>query len=175
MPISEINLGFGLPFGVGTVSGTWKPDPAEREAAWEMYVELVTRVTIVELPAGQGLLREALSSYHSLFGTTREILRRHGSKVAKPKRGGTYSFGRLAVIVLNDVLRPLLAEWHPRLQAYEHQRPEGTSPAEHEAAWEYNGALREAIGLVRQTMLGYERALREAADVPSLIAPAQAE
>ena len=120
-------------------------------------------------------MREALPSYYSLFGSTREILRRHGSKVAQPKHGGSYSFGRLAVIVLNDVLRPLLAEWHPRLAAYEHRRPEGVSPADHEVACEHNAELRADIAQVRQTLLAYEKALREAADVPSLIGPAEGQ
>ena len=45
--------------------------------------------------------------------------------------------------------------------------------AEYEAAWEHNAELREALAQVRQTLLGYEKALREAADVPSLIGPAE--
>jgi hypothetical protein len=34
--------------------------------------------------------------------------------VATPK-GGDLSFGLIAMTVLNKVLRPLLAQWHPEL------------------------------------------------------------
>jgi hypothetical protein len=86
--------------GIGGVSGTWKPDDSERRAAWEMYVELVTRIAVVKLHPEEGLLREALSSLYSVFGSTRQILREHGPEVAKPKGGGDLSFGYLSVTVL---------------------------------------------------------------------------
>lgn len=42
------------------ISGTWEPDEAERRAAWELCVELITRVAVVKLGTAEGLLREAL-------------------------------------------------------------------------------------------------------------------
>ena len=38
-----------------------------------MYIELVTRIAVIELRPEEGLLREALSSLYSLFDTTRKI------------------------------------------------------------------------------------------------------
>jgi hypothetical protein len=32
------------PFGIGSAS--WEADPTERNAAWELYIELVTRVAV---------------------------------------------------------------------------------------------------------------------------------
>ena len=54
------------------ISGTWEPNDVERHAAWELYVELVTRVSVVPPQADQELLREALTSLNSLFTTTRD-------------------------------------------------------------------------------------------------------
>jgi len=34
------------------IAGTWKPTPDERNAAWELYVELVTRVGVIPLHDG---------------------------------------------------------------------------------------------------------------------------
>jgi len=68
-----------LPFGIG--SAEWEADPTERRAAWSLYVELVTRVAVQPLETDQGLLREALTSLYSLFGTTREILKDAGPDV----------------------------------------------------------------------------------------------
>ena len=31
---------------LGKITGEWAPDDAERQAAWEMYVELATRITV---------------------------------------------------------------------------------------------------------------------------------
>ena len=166
-----MQVSLNLPFGLGGVSGTWEADEAEQEAAWEMYVELVTRVAIVELRRDEGLLREALSSLYGLFGTTREILRRHGPSVARPKGKGTYSFGRLAVIILNDVLRPLLATWHPLLQEWEATRPAGVSQVEHERLWPRYAEFRAALSDVQETLRQYADSLARVADVPALGGP----
>ncbi|MCX5559308.1 hypothetical protein [Streptomyces sp. NBC_00038] len=36
------------------VSGYWEPNNEERRAAWELYVELVTRVPVVPLREDEG-------------------------------------------------------------------------------------------------------------------------
>jgi hypothetical protein len=53
----------GLNLGVAQLKGTWKPDDTQRRAAWELYVELVTRIAVLPLAGNEGLLREALSSH----------------------------------------------------------------------------------------------------------------
>jgi hypothetical protein len=37
MPIKQVRIELG--WGPAKISGTWEPDAAEREAAWELYVE----------------------------------------------------------------------------------------------------------------------------------------
>lgn len=117
MPVRSLKV--SLKLGLLDIGGEWQPDNAEENAAWEMYVELVTRISVAELKPDEGLLREALTSLYSLFGTTRDILRRYGPGITRGKDNGTISFGYIAVAVLNGALRPLLATWHPRLTAYE--------------------------------------------------------
>src|SRR5690554_2120685 len=72
-----------LPFDIGRAE--WETSRAESKAAWELYVELTTRIATQPLPDDRGLFREALSSLYSLYPTTREILRRAG-----PDVGGTF-------------------------------------------------------------------------------------
>jgi hypothetical protein len=163
--LEYFDVEIGLPWGLGKIGGRWSPDTAEREAAWEMYVELVTRVTVEELGPEEGLLREALTSLYSLFPTTRGILRDHGPTVAKPRGQATQSFGSIAVAILNQVLRPLLAKWHPLLADHEHRRPEGVSQAEHERLWAHNADLRRDLGEVRQTLTAYADLLAAVAGV----------
>jgi hypothetical protein len=166
--LTSVAVSINLPFGLGGLQGTWQPDESEREAAWEMYVELVTRVATVELKPDEGLLREALSSLYSLFDTTRSILRAHGPRVAQPKGNGTYSFGLLAVVILNDVLRPVLARWHPLLLDHESTRSPERSQTEHEDEWEHAAELRSVLSDVRVTLAQYGELLAEVAGVPPL-------
>ena len=166
--LTSFKVGLKLPY-IGGIEGTWEPDESERKAAWEMYVELVTRITVIELGPEEGLLREALSSMYSLFATTRTILREYGPIVAQPKGGDKLSFGYLAVAVLNTVLRPLLAKWHPLLKDYEELRPADTPSATHERAWPYQDALRAEIEYARSVLTDYANLLAEVSEVPPLI------
>ncbi|MGW2836148.1 hypothetical protein [Streptomyces sp. NPDC001286] len=151
------------------ISGTWEPNDVERRAAWELYVELVTRVSVVPLRADEGLLREALSSLYSLFATTRDVLRRHGPDVAEPKRNDQYNFGYLAVAMLNFGIRPLLARWHPALEDWEHQRPADRSRREHEQLWPHTNELRVALAGTRHILTAYADLLATACGVPNLL------
>jgi len=160
----------GLGFGPISLSGTWEPDEREMEAAWEMYIELATRISTQALKEDEGILREALGSLHDLFPITREILRRHGPTVARKKGKGDHSFAELSVYVLNYAVRPLLARWHPLLEDYEARRPEERSVVEHEAAWERAAELREALEELRSGLLEYANLLATVAGVEPLIA-----
>lgn len=163
-----VKVSLTLPF-IGGVEGTWKPDESERNAAWEMYVELITRISVVELKSDEGLLREALSSIYTLFGTTRTILRKYGPSIAQPKGKDDLSFGYLAVAILNTVLRPVLAKWHPMLLDYESTKSGSVSPLEHERQWDKHDELRQVLNDVRGTLIEYTNLLAEVAEVPPLI------
>jgi hypothetical protein len=166
--LTKVSVSLHLPFGLGGLDGEWEPDDNERSAAWEMYVELVTRVSVVPLAPGEGLAGEALTSLYSLFDITRGILKFHGPSVAQPKRGDDLSFGTLAVLILNSVLRPLLAKWHPLVQDHDSHRPVTTSAFEWEKKWEKTAELREALNEVRLTLGEYADLLAEVAQVPNL-------
>lgn len=76
----------------------------DRAAAWELYVEMLTRIVTQPLPSGTGDEETALESVRSLFPTTREILRRRGRR--------TIEFSKVAIPILNQVVRPFAAKWH---------------------------------------------------------------
>jgi len=148
-----------LPFGIGSAS--WESDPTERKAAWELYVELVTRVAVQPLASEQGLMREALNSLYSLFASTREILRAAGPKVGASKT----SVGGIAIAVLNNGLRPFLSRWHPILQEWETQKAQGASPKAHEKSWAEEPILRQELEALRKDLAAYAKALAEIAGV----------
>ena len=163
-----VKVSLNLPY-IGGLEGTWEPDESEQDAAWEMYVELITRISVAELKPDEGLLREALSSLHTLFGTTRAILRKYGPSIAQPKGEGDLSFGYLAVAILNAVLRPVLAKWHPLLLDYESTGSASGSPLDHEREWDKQDELRQVLNDVRTNLVEYTNLLAEVAEVPPLI------
>ncbi len=114
------------------------------------------------------MIREALDSSYSLFGTTREILKKYGPAVARPRNRDAISFGQLAVIILNELLRPLLSEWHPALEDWEAKRRDGVSRVEHERAWDRRSELRDALEKTRFELERYAGYLADVADVPVL-------
>lgn len=95
----------GLKIKASFLEMEWKPADADKDAAWELYVELLTRVTTQALDPKQGTEESALSSIHSIFMTTREVLKHHGR--------GCVAFSKVAVVILNQVIRPFTAKWHP--------------------------------------------------------------
>lgn len=151
------------------VKGTWKPNDSEKKAAWELVVELVTRISVIELKENDGILREALNSIYSLFSTTREVLRTYGPSVAVSHEDANYSLGKLAVNMLNFELRPLLAKWHPLLQEYESRKEENVSVKAHEDKWENGKELRKELNKARIVLIDYSKFLAKAAGVEPLL------
>lgn len=81
----------------------FNPKDDDRYAAWELYVEMLTRITTQPLDNKHGNEKTALDSVFSLFPTTREILKKY--------RDCT-EFSKIAIVVLNQVVRPFTAKWH---------------------------------------------------------------
>lgn len=94
----------GIKLKAGFADFEWGPQKADEEAAWDLYVELLTRITTQPLADGHGVERTALQSIHALFPITRETLKAHGRDCA--------GLARIAVIILNQVVRPFTAKWH---------------------------------------------------------------
>ncbi len=160
--LTNVRIDFKVP-GLGGISGTWEPDESEIQAAWELYVEMVTRAPLGEGSLRKGSVREALNSIYSLFDTTRTILRSYGPGVARPKGGQELSFGYLAVSMLNHVLRPLLTEWHPRLQQWERE-----NPSSNEIEWPGRSDFLETLGETEDLLRQYAKLFTGVAEVPEL-------
>ena len=94
----------GLKINLGFLEGSFQPNDPDRAAAWDLYIELLTRVTTQPLPADVGDEKSALDSVYNLFPLTRDILKKHGS--------GSGEFAKIAIPVLNQIVRPFTAKWH---------------------------------------------------------------
>ncbi len=150
--------------GIGGIQGTWEPDESEVRAAWELYVELVTRTPLGDISLVEGSTRESLNSIYSLFDTTRTILRSSGPSVASPGAGRRLSFGYLAISMLNLVLRPLLSKWHARLRAWERTNPDAS-----EWEWQSRREFLDDLEATKEQLEQYAGLFAEVADVPELL------
>lgn len=137
-----------LQLKLGFLEAEFGPQDADRKAAWELYVELATRIVTQPLPAGQGMDKQALASLHSLFQSTRETMKKHGPSAN--------NFARIGIAVLNRVLRPFLTRWHGVIDAP--TAPDAATSAE----------FRTQLETLRLDMLEYARVLARIADVEEL-------
>lgn len=106
----------GLQVKLPILEMEWKPSGTDKDAAWDFYVELLTRITTQPLSDEDGAEQTALNSIHSLFKITRQTLKTHGRSCIE--------FTRIAVIVLNQVVRPFTARWHRKSQDGAFDSPE---------------------------------------------------
>jgi len=125
----------------------WEPKDEDKDAAWDLYVELITRVATQRLEPDEGDEAAALESIHDLFALTRSTIRRNGRHCI--------NFTRIAVVVLNQKVRPFAAKWHPRLIA---GALEATDKAE----------FRKELGQLQRDLRSYMRLLADLAGVEDL-------
>ena len=123
-------------------------EDGDRFAAWELYVEMLTRVATQRLPSESGDEETALNSIYSLFQTTREILRQHGR--------GAFHFTRVAIPVLNQVVRPFTAKWHKEFLS-------GSLENEDKRV-----EFRDELEILQKDLRNYNRMLAEIAEVEDL-------
>ncbi len=120
----------------------------DKKAAWEMYVELLTRITTQRLNVEDGDEMTALSSIHSLFGTTREILKKYGSTCIE--------FTKISVVILNQIIRPFTAKWHKKSIEKAFENPDECS------------VFRNELEILQEQIKNYSRLLSDIAGVEDL-------
>jgi hypothetical protein len=139
-----------LKIKLGFLEGEFTAHDADRAAAWELYIELLTRITAQYLSPEDGDEKAALDSVHAIFPLTREILRRQGS--------GCGEFAKLAIPVLNQMIRPFTAKWHRLSLVGAFQ--------DRDRCCEF----RDELGMLQPRLRNYTRALAAMAQVEDLTA-----
>lgn len=124
--LTNLKLTFGF------AEFAFQPRDPDRNAAWDLYVELATRITTQPLLDDEGDEKTALDSVYAVFDMTRTIL--------KANRGAT-EFAKIAIVVLNQVIRPFTAKWHTVAIAGKLSDPAHKSEFRSELK-----ALREVLG-----------------------------
>lgn len=139
---------------------TFIVDDKNRQVAWILFVETITRISTQPLE-NEGLISEAMSSLYTLFGVIRGIL-----KSAEPSRkssSDSKTVELFAVLMLNNVLRPFLAKWHP---LFEHFRK--SYPQKDESEWEWNTDCRKELEILREQVIEYAHGFGKLAEVKEL-------
>lgn len=137
-----------LKLKAGFLETEWKPNPQDKQAAWELYIELLTRITTQALDPSDGDEKTALDSIFSLFPTTRLILRQEG-RLCK-------EFTKISIVVLNQVVRPFTAKWHKASLAGAFDEPQQCAQ------------FRNDLALLQEKLICYAQMLAQMADVEDL-------
>ena len=95
----------GLKIKTPFLETEWNPQTADQNAAWDLYIEMLTRIITQPLPDHAGDEKAALDSVYSLFPETRRIIKHYGRDCI--------NFTKIAIVVLNQIVRPFTARWHP--------------------------------------------------------------
>lgn len=119
----------------------------DEKAAWEMYVEIITRILSSPLLYKNGDEKTALESIYTLFQTTRSLLKMYG------REGQTFS--KLAVVILNQIIRPFTTKWHNvSIQGFQNEREKLE--------------FREDLKILQEELKKYMVALAELANVEDI-------
>ncbi len=94
----------GLKLKSGFLEIDYKPQNADKSAAWDLYIELLTRIAIQPLNDNHGDEETALKSIYSIFPLTREVIKSNGRHCIE--------FTKIAIVILNQKVRPFTAKWH---------------------------------------------------------------
>ncbi len=130
-----------------------------RHVAWSLFVEITTRISTQPLETNQGNLREAINSLHSLFSTTRDLLK----SMEPSKEEANKTVEMYAINMLNKILRPFLSKWHPLLMEFEKQ-----SQSQSDYNWEYNEAFRKNLENIRKELIDYAKGFGQLAGVKDI-------
>lgn len=84
----------------------WAPSIADRALAWDLLVEMKTRIAVQPLNDNEGDDATALTSIYKLFPLSREFMRQHGVDCVNT--------AALVTAFLNKKVRPFTAHWHKR-------------------------------------------------------------
>ena len=137
-----------LKLKAGFLETEWKPTDPDKDAVWDLYVELLTRITTQPLPTQDGIEKTALDSIYSLFPTTRSILKSRGRQC--------FEFTKLAVVVLNQIVRPFTAKWHRVSTEGGFSKPESCQQ------------FRQELAELQSQLIVYAKALADIAGVEDL-------
>jgi hypothetical protein len=121
---------FSVNLGVFSFGG--EVDETDRQCAWELYCEIVSRVAVVGKANQQGelvftgeVLAESLDSLHQFFTAARELMRRYPVGLLKVGSNQDH-LGFFIAKMLEVVIRPFLEKWQASYRHWWQQHDDPT-------------------------------------------------
>lgn len=157
--------GLTINFGVVKLSG--KLSEKDRQCAWQLYTEIVTRVAVsgkrhdeTSSDFSGEVIAESLSSLHAFFQEARNIMKNF--PVGRIKEKNQNHLGILIHDLLADVLRPFLEKWQADFRAWwEHQNHVGISWFETQKKYPHYDELMADWTHLRKLMRKIENRIRD--------------
>jgi hypothetical protein len=157
----ELSLNFGL------VQLSGKLSEIDRQCAWELYSEMVTRVAVTGKRRDETskdfsgeIYVESLGSLHAFFSEARGIMKRF--PVGRLKSPGQPHLGTVIHDMLADVLRPFLEKWQADVRSWwSSQDVTGKNWIEVQKDYPRSSELLEEWSRLRRLMRKVEHQLRD--------------
>jgi hypothetical protein len=132
---------FNINLGIVSIGG--EIDEADRQCAWELYCEIITRVGVIgkfdqdgkQTMTGE-VLAESLDSLHRFFQEARGLMRRYPVGSLGAGTSSEHHLGFFIAGLLETVIRPFLEKWQARYRYWwQHQSDHTLPPFRRQAAF----------------------------------------
>lgn len=154
--------------GIGNGKIRFKPNQADKQIAYAIWVELSTRKIGLPIDLEHDVIADIYDSWYSFFSVTRELIKT--VPVAKVRRDSTQKVIRLSISILNEGLRPHLTIWQARFRIWYERELKRSETDSHETAIDLQelqkmfpkyGELTSDLQLVNQRLIHYRGKMRE--------------
>lgn len=147
---------FSINHGIVSIGG--EIEEADRQCAWELYCELITRVGVIGKFDQNGkqtftgeVMAESLGSLQRFFQEARGLMRRYPVGRLGASKSQRDHLGFFIAGLLESVIRPFLEKWQARYHYWwEHQSEQTLPPFSRQAAFPDLAEMQSDWSAVRQ-------------------------
>lgn len=168
---------FSINLGIVAVGG--ELSEADRQCAWELYCELVSRVALVGKQDARGelvfigeLYSDSLDSVHAFFREARALMRRYPvGRISGDDRRNHLGF--FIAALLEVAIRPFLEKWQATYRHWWRRSTDsdpGRSPFERQQAFAHLDAMLADWRELRRFCRAAAKELTETFDLPDVMA-----
>lgn len=149
--------------GIGAGKITLRPNEADRQVAYQIWVELSTRKIGLPIDLQNDVVAEIYDSWHQFFTVTRELIK--SVPVSRAADDSTRKIINLSIEVLNEGLRPHLTLWQARFRTWYDQHLKASAgtyvePQDLQAKFPRFQDLSTDLMNVNQNLIAYRAAMR---------------
>lgn len=153
-----------IQLGVGSQTVTLKPDSADIQIAYKIWVELSTRKIGMEVIPEEDVIKEIYNSWYEFFGITRKLIKE--IPVSKIKKSETKKIIKLSLDILNKRIRPHLTKWQAKFRKWYEQEiqkdySKDLSPQEIQEKFPHYKELIDDLLEVNKSLINYHSLMQE--------------